>query len=96
MSGHKHFFIVHSKEAPFITIDRDVDAIYVYFKRHAKVAKTIEREAKDCIINVDLDNQGEVIGIELIGITDFQISQMLKRARVRAPSINWEEAEITV
>jgi len=86
--------VVQSKEAPVITIDHGVDAIYVYFKRKAKVARTIERETKDAIVNVDLDENGDVIGIELIGVGEIEIGQILKKAGVKAPSVNWEKAAI--
>lgn len=86
--------IVHSKEAPVITIDHDVDAIYLCFKRNTKVSKTIERESTHAIVNVDLDEKGEVIGIELIGVGQIEIGQILKRAGVKAPDLNWEKAAI--
>ncbi len=64
---------MRSTAAPRITIDPEVDAVYVYFKR-SKVARTVPRESRKMILNVDLDGNGDVVGIEAIGAGQLEIS----------------------
>ena len=46
-----------------ITYDKVADAMYLYFQRGKKVAKTVE--LSDLLI-ADLDTRGKVIGIEVL------------------------------
>ncbi len=87
-------FVVHSKSAPVITIDSEVDAVYVYFKQ-CKVARTIERSSENMILNIDLDSRGEVVGIEAIGAGEIEIKKLLQMARVQAPQIDWSHARLS-
>lgn len=47
-----------------ITLDKEADAAYVYFKEivSGEVAKTI---SLDDSINIDLDSKGQILGIEI-------------------------------
>ncbi len=46
-----------------ITYDKQADAIYIYFQKGKKVARTVELAD---LLTVDLDNKGKVIGVEII------------------------------
>jgi uncharacterized protein YuzE len=49
-----------------IEYDREVDAVYIYIQ-HKEVAKTIEISDG---VNIDLDEDGKLIGIEIIDATE--------------------------
>lgn len=48
-----------------ITLDKEADAVYIYFKEISKgeVANTISLNES---VNVDLDKEGKTIGIEIL------------------------------
>jgi len=46
-----------------ITYDKKADAMYLYFQKGKKVARTVE--LADLLI-ADLDKQGKVIGVEVL------------------------------
>ena len=49
-----------------IEYDKEVDALYIRIQTK-KVSKTKEIEEG---INIDFDNNGKIIGLEIIGVTD--------------------------
>ena len=48
-----------------IEYDKEVDAVYIYLQQK-EVAKTIELSE---VVNVDLDEEGKLIGIEVLEAT---------------------------
>ena len=48
-----------------IEYDKEVDAVYIYLQQK-EVAKTIELSE---VVNVDLDEEGKLIGIEVLDAT---------------------------
>ena len=80
-----------STRAPIVEIDGESGAVYVRFSDKA-VAKTIERQSDGPIITVDVDRQGEVIGIEGLCFTEFSLSQILRQANVRADGVDLSKA----
>ena len=93
MKSEIQHLVVHSKTDPVITVDSEVGAVYVYFKR-CKVARTLERPSKNMILNVDLDSHGEVVGIEAIGAGEIKVRKLLQLARVKAPQVDWSHARV--
>jgi uncharacterized protein YuzE len=91
MKSNKHHLIVQSNSAPVVEWDSTSGAVYIRFKR-TKVARTLDREAAGHIITVDIDRAGDVVGIEALFIEELEISKILKRASVRAPSIDFSRA----
>lgn len=87
----KHTLIVKSKRAPIVTIDPASDASYVYFQDpKKKVFKTLNRfEKNGVIINVDLDLQGEVVGVECIGMNELVLTQVMDKAKLEAPQVDF-------
>ncbi|MDO8590455.1 MAG: DUF2283 domain-containing protein [bacterium] len=46
-----------------ITYDKKADAMYIYFQKGKKVARTVELAD---LLTVDLDKRGKVIGVEVL------------------------------
>jgi uncharacterized protein YuzE len=59
-----------------ITYDKKADAMYLYFQKGKKVAKTVE--LSDLLI-ADLDRRGKVIGVEVLCAS----SQLGSRTRAK-------------
>jgi uncharacterized protein YuzE len=78
-------FLVKSTQAPTVEIDTSVSAVYIRFRKKAKVAKTVASDNPGPIVTVDFDANDEVIGVELIGVKEFGIEVLLQQAHVRAP-----------
>src|SRR5438034_1451795 len=89
MSSVKHMLFVRSSRPPIVEIDSESGGVYVRFSDKA-VAKTIERQSDGPVITVDVDRQGEVIGIE--GLWEFSLSQILRQANVRADRVDLSKA----
>ena|SRR5438067_3592471 len=75
---------VESSAVPTVEIDTAVRAAYIRFSNE-KVAKTISDNRPGVVVAIDLNAKGKVIGIELIGVSDFSIETLLKLARAKAP-----------
>src|SRR5687768_17603635 len=71
-------FIARSLEAPIVEVDSAAKAVYIRFKR-GKVARTISPETSGAVVAVDLDRNGNVIGVEIIGIREFSLPALLKK-----------------
>jgi uncharacterized protein YuzE len=84
---------VTSANPPTIEFDPAARAVYVRFLRRA-VKRTLERSGSGMIVTVDLDQKGEVVGVESIGFDTFSISQVLKAANVRAQNIDFSKAQM--
>ena len=82
---------VHSARPPIVEIDSESGGVYVRFSDKA-VAKTIERQSDGPIITVDVDRQGEVVGIEGLCFAEFSLSQILRQASVRADRVDLSKA----
>ena len=91
VSHHSHIMIVKSSMPPSVEVDTEAAAVYVRFKR-AKVARTIARPAANMHLAVDIDKNGEVVGVEAVGIREVQIGRILKMAAVSAPNVDFAEA----
>ena len=63
---------LQSSTPPVVEFDQSVAAWYVRFG-NGKVARTTHREKRGAIVNIDVDSQNRVIGIELLGIREFTI-----------------------
>ena len=64
-----------------ITLDKEADAAYIYFKEISKgeVAKTISLNDS---LNVDLDSQSQILGIEILNASENLPSNSLKSAEI--------------
>ena len=64
-----------------ITLDKEADAAYIYFKDilPGEVKKTISLNDS---INIDLDNDGKTLGIEILNASQNLPSSAIKSALV--------------
>lgn len=92
MKTEKHSFVIKTKQAPQIEFDSAARAFYVRFKR-TKISRTVSQDAERSHIAIDLDDKGEVVGIEAIGVDNFSFEAVLKLARATAPNINFARAQ---
>jgi uncharacterized protein YuzE len=92
MKTEKHSFVIKTKQPPQIEFDSAARAFYVRFKR-SKIARTVSQNAERSHITIDLDDKGEVVGIEAIGVEKFSLEAVLKLARTTAPNINFARAQ---
>ena len=72
-------------------MDTEAAAVYVRFKR-TKVVRTLARNVPRLHVAVDLDRNGEVVGVEAVGAREVQISRILRMAAVQAPNIDFANA----
>ena len=74
-----HSIVLKTKNPPIVELDSEAQAAYVRFSRR-KVARTQPVTTDRCIVTVDFDMQGAVVGIELVGVKEFGIRPLLSRA----------------
>ena len=60
-----------------LTYDKKADAMYIYFQKGKKVARTVE--LADLLI-ADLDRKGKVIGVEVLAVSS-QFTSSARRAK---------------
>jgi uncharacterized protein YuzE len=72
---------VESDSLPVVELDTEAQAAYVRF-REGKVARTKRVETETVVVTLDLDADGNILGLELIGVKDFTISSLLQKAHL--------------
>lgn len=92
MNANSHVLVVKSSTPPIIEFDSNCGAAYIRFKK-TRVARTIEQHASCPIITVDLDRQNEVVGIEALFWTEFEIQNILRKAKVSTQGIDFSRAK---
>ena len=85
---HHNRIIVKSSTPPIVEFDGAVRAWYVRFSKR-KVAKTLSEDKPGVVVAIDLDDRGEVVGVELLGVKEFTIGMLQKFANVQAPNIDF-------
>jgi uncharacterized protein YuzE len=88
-----HSLVVKSTRPPVVELDAEAGAVYVRFRR-SKIARTFDRSTRALTLTVDVDAQGEVVGVEALGCREIVISQLLAKAHVRAPDSALRNARI--
>lgn len=66
-----------------ITYDKKADAMYLYFRKGAKIARTVELAD---VLMADLDKHGKVIGVEVL-CASHQFSAKPGRASRKASDL---------
>jgi uncharacterized protein YuzE len=84
--------LIRSSNPPIVEIDTAARAAYIRFKT-SKVAKTISEDTTGPVVAIDLDENGEVVGVELVGVGEFTLRVLLRIARVKAPNIALDRAK---
>ena len=77
----KYTMKIESENAPIVELDSEAHAAYIRFSGHP-VAKTIQLLTDDCVVTVDLDSAGKIVGVELIGVKEFGIQTLLEKAGI--------------
>ena len=74
--------VLKAVNPPIVELDSEARAAYVRFSRK-KVARTQPIMTDGCIVTVDFDARGDVVGIELVGVEEFGIVPLLKKTGLR-------------
>ncbi len=82
---HKNIIHVKAKVAPVVELDSAAHAAYIRFSKN-KVSRTVVVDVDHCLVTMDVDKDGEVIGIELAGIAEFGVEELLRKARIEGIS----------
>jgi uncharacterized protein YuzE len=89
--NHRTIINVPAKNPPVVELDSEAQAAYVRFSRH-RVKQTKVLEEDRCVVTIDLDARGAVIGVELVGVEEFTVGRLLKLAGIRAPKLMLDRA----
>ena len=84
MSSHKYKISLHAETDPVVELDSQARAAYIRFSRR-KVAKTEPLATGKCLVVVDFDSSGAVVGIELAGVNEFGIEKLMGMAGLSLP-----------
>lgn len=77
--------MVHADRPPTVELDSEAHAAYIRFSSN-KVFKTDPVVLDGVIVTADKDRAGNVIGIELVGVKQFGIRELIDTAGVRGVS----------
>jgi len=83
----KGTIMLKAKNAPIVELDSEAHAAYVRFSSE-KIVQTKPVVTDECIVTVDFDSNGEVVGVELVGVSEFGVESLLKISGIKAPSKN--------
>ena len=75
---------INSEEPPVIERPENTSETYIWINRKGKVAKTINRSSWP-LVNIDYDEKGNLIGIEVIGLQKLDFATLLKKLNIHAP-----------
>jgi uncharacterized protein YuzE len=85
IKSHKNIIHVESTTTPVVELDSAAHAAYIRFSSE-KVKKTVVVDVDHCLVTMDVSEAGKVIGVELIGVAEFSIDKLIKKARVTGVS----------
>ncbi|MGI8605228.1 MAG: DUF2283 domain-containing protein [Verrucomicrobiales bacterium] len=75
----RHSVTIKTDQPPIVELDSEAHAAYIRFSTR-KVAETRPVTTDGCIITIDFDSDGGVIGVELIGVHEFGVKPLLEKA----------------
>jgi uncharacterized protein YuzE len=75
--------IIPITEPPVVEIDTEATAAYIRLRPSA-VARTEPFGSERALIMLDFDEEGNVIGIEVVGQQEFSIRELIKLVPVKA------------
>jgi uncharacterized protein YuzE len=78
--------VIHIETAkpPVVELDSSALAAYVRFSRNPVASTKVIANDKS-VVTIDLDKKGKVIGVEVVGVKEFNIAGLLKIADITAP-----------
>ena len=77
----RHSVTINTDQPPIVELDSEAHAAYVRFSNR-KVAQIRPVTTDGCIITIDFDSAGGVIGVELIGVHEFGVDLLLAKAGI--------------
>lgn len=83
--SHKNIIHVKSKNPPVVELDSSAHAAYIRFSND-KVAQTHVVAVDHCLVTMDANEAGAVIGVELLGVAEFGIHSLVEKAGIRGVS----------
>jgi hypothetical protein len=84
-TNHKNVIHVKGKNPPVVELDSAAHAAYVRFSND-RVKQTHVVEVDHCLVTMDTNEAGDVIGIELLGVAEFGVETLMKKAGVQGIS----------
>ena len=81
-SGRKRF-VIPITQLPVVEIDTEATAAYIRL-REGKVARTERYDSEKGLVMLDFDVRDNVIGIEVVGLQEFSIRELIKQLPIRA------------
>ena len=91
MKNETHVLLVKSRQVPMVEIDAEASALYIRFQK-GRVAKTVRHPSKWPLVTVDLNAAGDVLGVEFVGVSKFNLRSLLRKAAVKAPADFFDRA----
>lgn len=85
---HHARIIVKSSSPPVVEFDGSVRAWYVRFSKR-RIARTLSEDKPGVVVTIDLDDRGEIVGVELIGVKEFTLGMLQKFAHIETPNIDF-------
>lgn len=79
---------VKSSEPPTLTWDAEAGAAYLRFGQ-GHVAYSEERLADEILLVLDFNAEHELLGIEVVGMAEIQIAEILEKAHVKLPAVDY-------
>lgn len=73
----KHLYVVKSTQPPTVEVDTEAGAAYIRFAI-GKVARTVVQDQDGILVTFDLDERGEVLGAELVGVEEFTLESLVR------------------
>lgn len=78
-----HGFVIPITEPPVVEIDTEATAAYIRL-RQGKIARTEPFSSEQGLVMLDFDDEGNVVGIEVVGQQEFSIRELIKLVPVQA------------
>jgi uncharacterized protein YuzE len=82
---HRNIINIEAKNPPVVEMDTTIRAAYVRFS-NKRVSETKVVTEEKYTVTIDVDSNGDVVGVELVGVEEFQIGCLLKMAGVAVPA----------
>jgi uncharacterized protein YuzE len=82
--SHRSIIKVATQNPPVVELDSSIRAAYVRFS-DKRVSETKVVTEDKYTVTIDMAADGEVVGVELVGVEEFQISCLLEMAGVTVP-----------
>jgi uncharacterized protein YuzE len=74
------------KAMPVVEIDIEASAAYIRFSSRP-IIRTIVIRDDEIVATVDVDGQGEAVGVEVVGTTEFTLDKLLEDAGIPLYSV---------